>query len=115
MSLELPGETIVSAPQVPTLVMAPPVTSIAVVPVQGSVGPQGPPGDTAQTLAFVHTQTQPATLVQIIHNLAFNPSGIVCLESGGSPPLIGVSVSYPTLGIIELSFGAPFTGTIYLS
>ena len=51
----------------------------------------------------------------INHGLPFNPAGIVCLESDGSPPLLGVSVSYPSTGVTELNFGAPFTGEIYLS
>lgn len=113
--IELPGDIIVNPPPTPGVeVTPPPAPGIAVVPVQGPPGPQGPPGDTAQTLYFVHVQSTPATLVQIRHGLKFPTAGIVCLESDGTQ-IEYQAVTYPTPGITELAFGVSFTGTIYLS
>ena len=95
--------------------MSPPSNSTVIVPVSGPVGPQGPAGDSATALGFVFTQSSPAMTVQIHHNLPFKPAGIVCLEADGSPALLGVTVSYPSVGIVELGFGVPFTGQIVLS
>lgn len=89
--------------------------SVVVVPVQGPPGPAGPPGDSSSALAFTQNVSSPMTSVTINHGLAFHPSGIVCLEADGSPALIGVGVSYPSAGQVVLTFGVPFTGTIYLS
>jgi hypothetical protein len=90
-------------------------TGVLVVPVGGPPGPKGDSGDSTETLSFVQSQSTPVTSLQIHHSLPFNPAGVVCLETDGSPPLIGVGVSYPSVGIIELIFGAPFSGSVFLS
>lgn len=116
MTINFPDNITINPPGVPNIVMAPPRSpSIVVVPVQGPPGPQGPAGNTGQTLAFTQNVSSPMTSVTINHGLAFRPSGIVCLEADGSPPLIGVGVSYPSVGQVVLTFGTSFTGTIYLS
>jgi hypothetical protein len=116
MSINTTFDITIGPPTIPTVsVPASPTPGLVILPVQGPIGPQGPAGDTAQTLAFVYSQSTPALSVQISHGLSFHPSGIVCLEADGSPPLLGVSVSYPAPGVIRLGFGVPFTGEIYLS
>lgn len=94
-------------------VLPPAPSQLTVVPVQGPVGPQGPPGDTAQTLAFTTTVTNQA-LVQVNHGLAFKPGGIICIDTNGVLIDYG-AISYPAVGIVEITFGFPFTGTVYLS
>lgn len=81
---------------------------------QGIPGPQGPAGD-ASGLGFVHHQASPVTLVQINHGMPFQPAGVICMATGDTVPLLGVGVSYPMAGYIELSFGFQFTGDIFLS
>jgi hypothetical protein len=129
MALEFPGSVTVVPPAVPTLVMAPPIAGadVLVLPVAGAqgpigplgpIGPQGPqgvPGDAGAALAFVQTVSSPSLNVQVNHGLPFRPSGIVCLETDGTPTPLGIGVSYPSLGQVQLIFGVPFTGTIYLS
>lgn len=114
---EFPNSVIVCPPAIPRLTMAPPVTPEALVfPVVGPPGPQGPVGDSMTTVSYQYTQTSPAMLVQIVHNLPFPPAGIVCQDTG--VPALTVeyaTVTYPLSGVIELTFGLPFTGTIFLS
>ncbi len=114
---EFPSSVIVCPPTVPQLTMAPPTAPQALVlPIVGPPGPAGPPGDSIAVLSYQYTQTSPATLVQIVHNLPFPPAGIVCHDTG--VPALTVeyaTVSYPLSGVIELTFGLPFTGTIFLS
>jgi hypothetical protein len=118
MPFDLDGTPIqVLPPAVPVFRPAPPSPpQLTVIPVQGPQGPQGIPGDAGAALAFVHAQSTPVTTLQIIHGLPFRPSGIQCLETDGTPSPLGIGVSYPSVGIIELNFGtAAFSGTIYLS
>lgn len=114
MSLELPGRVIVAPPVVPTVTTAPPEpASVSVLPV---VGPQGVPGGTG-AMAYEHIQAAPVPAghpLQIVHNLTFQPGGIVCLESDGVQ-IEYDSVTHPMPGVIELTFGVAFTGHIYLS
>jgi hypothetical protein len=108
--------TVIPPPVTPPIIVQSPVTPpIIVAPIQGPPGPIGPPGDSIE-VSFQHTQSTPATLVQIIHNLSFPPAGILCQDTG--IPALTVeyaTVSYPLTGVIELMFGFPFTGTVYLS
>lgn len=125
---EFPSSVTVCPPAVPPLTMGPPLAPQAIVlPIvgptgsqgeQGDVGPQGPagpPGDAGTALSFVQSVSSPSLSVEINHNLPFYPAGITCLETDGSPALLGVTVSYPSVGSVALTFGVPFTGDIYLS
>lgn len=68
----------------------------------------------SQGLGFRQSVSSPATLVQLLHGLSFAPAGITCLEPDGSE-VEYQSVAHPAPGITELGFGAPFTGTVYVS
>jgi hypothetical protein len=115
---KFPGRIRVSLPRVPTLVMDPPTTLTAVLPVLGPPGPQGlqgVPGDPGGALASSVTVTN-QTLVQINHGLPFKPAGIICLDTATpANPVEYATISYPVAGITELTFGFPFTGTIFVS
>lgn len=106
--------SLVLAPPVPAVEMAPAPSGLVVVPVQGPPGAQGPPGDSAAALAFTYTTSSPALLHQIHHGLPFRPAGIVCQDADGST-FIGWTVTHPTAGITEVSFGVAVTPTIFLS
>jgi hypothetical protein len=111
MSFEAPGVTVVSEPpRLPSIEMAPPSTSTAVVPV---AGPRGPAGGTG-AMAFVYTTSSPAMTHQVQHGLSFKPGGISCIDTDGVS-LVGFTVTHPLPGITEVSFGAAVTPTIYLS
>lgn len=65
-------------------------------------------------LAYRHTQSSPAALVQIVHGLSFAPAGVLCTDTLGQltePDRI----THPLLGVVEVLFGAPFTGDIAVS
>lgn len=103
----------VEPPDVPAVTVTPPSADRVVVPVQGPPGPQGPPGDGAATLGYTHTQSSPATLVQVQHGLSFTPAGVRCVSPQGiTEP---ADITAPTSGVLEVSFGVPFTGTITVS
>lgn len=115
MSIELPGDVVVNPPPTPgVLITPPPMPGVAVAPIQGPVGPQGPPGQPLDTLSFVYTTSQPATLHHIVHNLPYPPAGVICHDADGST-LLGFAVSHPNAGVTEVAFGVPVTPTIYLS
>lgn len=107
----------VDVPSPPTVTVTPPPSpSVAVVPVQGPQGPQGPkgdPGDSSATLGYTHTQAAPTLLVQITHGLPFTPAGVRCVSPQGiTEP---ADITTPTAGVLEVTFGVPFTGVIILS
>lgn len=54
------------------------------------------------------------SLVQLNHGLSFQPAGIVCIDNNGVTVDFG-AVAYPMVGTCEITFGFPFSGTIYLS
>ncbi|GAA3230740.1 hypothetical protein GCM10017691_23970 [Pseudonocardia petroleophila] len=80
----------------------------------GPAGPPGPPGDSEATLAFVHPQVVPVLTVQILHGLVFQPAGVICIDSQGDVVEFG-TITYPQVGVVELTFGVPFSGTVRLS
>lgn len=118
LPFKFPGRVHVSPPQVPSLVMDPPVTDLAVIAIAGPPGPQGPlgpPGEAGGALAFSVAVTN-QTLVQLLHGLTFRPAGIVCLDTATPANQVEyASISYPAAGITELTFGFPFNGTVYVS
>lgn len=113
--INFPDNITIDPPGVPNIVMAPLLPpSVVVVPVQGPPGPVGPPGDTVASLAFTQNVTPSMTTVLINHNLPFQPAGILCLDTTGDT-VLGATVTHPQAGWIELQFGAPFNGTVFLS
>ena len=71
------------------------ITAIGIGPqgppgAQGEVGPPGPSG----TPLYVHTQSTPATVWTINHNLGFRPS-VELLDSGSQE--IDGDISHPTV------------------
>lgn len=80
----------------------------------GPVGPPGPPGDGAAALAFTQTVNTPTTLVQLAHNLAFVPAGVLCIDTQGQI-VEPAGKTDPQPGVTEITFGFGFTGQIQLS
>lgn len=117
MTIPLPGDVTVSPPGFPGITVEPPAPDVGVlVPVEGPVGPHGPPGDAATSMGYVHTQISPASIVQVNHGLVFRPSAPMCIDTSGA--IIDYDqVTYPTVGIMEINFGTgfAFSGTIYVS
>jgi len=117
MTIPLPGDLTVDPPAVPGITVTEPAPATGtLVPVAGPRGPAGPPGDAASSMGYVHTQVSPASLVQINHGLIFKPSAPVCVDTGGN--IIDYDrITWPSAGIIEISFGTGvvLSGTIYIS
>lgn len=112
---EFPSSVEVAPPRVPSLAMAPPMGgNTLVLPVVGPPGPQGPPGDTVDVLAYGPVSVTNQALVQINHRLIFQPAGIICIDNNGVVTDFG-AIAYPMQGTCEITFGFPFSGTIYLS
>ena len=106
-NLVLPGKVRVPVPD----------STVHLVPVAGPRGPTGPPGDAANSLSYVHTQSSPVAAgqpVQVVHGLIFRPAGIICLESDGGQ-IEYAAVTWPAAGILELIFGVAFAGTVTVS
>lgn len=90
---------------------------VTVMPIPGPVGPRGPqgiPGDPGAALAFVQNVSPSMTTVLINHGLTFQPAGVLCLDTAGDT-ILGATITYPQSGWIELEFGVPFIGTVFLS
>lgn len=94
--------------------MPAPIPEQIVVPIQGPVGPQGPPGDSGSALGYGPVSVTNQALVQVNHGLPFQPAGIVCIDGNGVTTDYG-AIAYPVSGTVEITFGFPFTGEIYLS
>lgn len=91
-----------------------PTISIATAGATGPPGPAGSGGGSGIVWPPVTTVSAPVTLVQILHSLPFNPAGIHCVDQAGIA-VEWAAVTYPSLGIVEITFGFPFTGAIYIS
>jgi hypothetical protein len=65
------------------------------------------------SVAYVQTVIN-QSLVQLNHGLPFQPAGITCIDTNGVTTDFG-AITYPMTGTCEITFGFPFTGTIYLS
>jgi hypothetical protein len=65
-------------------------------------------------LAFGPVSVTNQSLVQINHNLPFQPAGVMCIDNNGVTTDFG-AIAYPMSGTCEITFGFPFTGDIYLS
>ncbi|RIV20340.1 hypothetical protein DYU11_20015 [Fibrisoma montanum] len=89
------------------------VTTEALVLPPYAGGGTGGPGQ-AWPGSFLHTQSTPASVWTINHNLGYRPAGIVVRDSAGS--LWAYEVEYLTTNTLTLSFGnAQFAGSAYLS
>lgn len=71
-------------------------------------------GAASVTGAFTKTVDAPTTLVQVVHGLTFPPAGVLCIDTQGQI-VEPATVSNPASGVTEVTFGFPFTGTVYLS
>jgi hypothetical protein len=68
-----------------------------------------------QASSYTHVQTAPASLVLINHGIPnWKPAGVMCIDTLGSVNEFEY-IAYPASGIVEITFGADFSGTIYLS
>lgn len=69
---------------------------------QGPTGPDGPMGPSGG--AYRHTQSSPVLLVQVVHNLTFDPGGVVCVETDGTV-IEYAGITHPLPGVTEITFG----------
>lgn len=117
VQVDSPAVSVLEQPVTLTITQVAPTVQVSSAGVQGTRGPAGPRGPAGDEtgLGFVFHQANPVTTLQVNHGFQFQPAGIVCIGTGDAYPLLGVGVSYPMTGFIELAFGAPFTGDIYLS
>lgn len=65
-------------------------------------------------VAFAHTVSAPASLVQLLHDLPFAPAGVLCVDTQGQI-VEPAAKTDPAPGVTELTFGFGFTGQIQLS
>lgn len=77
---------------------------------QGIPGPQGPPG--IDTGYFAYTQTAPASVWNITHNLGINPS-VTSVDSAGN--VIEGTLLYLTTNTLRITFGIATSGYAYMS
>lgn len=80
----------------------------------GIQGPQGPPGAAgAAPQSFTHIQGTPSAEWVIIHNLGYRPGGVHVTNSAGDD--VEGDVHHDSLNQLTIRFGAPFSGSAYLS
>lgn len=80
--------------------------------VAGPRGIQGPPGDDATDLRYVHDQMSASATWTIAHNLGKYPS-VTVMDSGGS--VCEGTIVYDSINQITLTFSAAFAGIAYLN
>jgi hypothetical protein len=74
----------------------------------------GPDAGAVESLAHTEVVSAPSLLVQAQHGLGFVPAGVMCVDPEGQI-VEPAKITNPQLGITEVTFGFPFTGTVYLS
>lgn len=80
---------------------------------QGPAGPQGPVGP-MPTPGFKFTQPELSTVWDIVHDLGFDPAGILVVDPTGD--LWEPIAIYIETGVrVRLTFGSSVRGTAYLS
>ena len=85
----------------------------------GPEGPQGPPGPpgadgTSPRPGFQFTQGELSTVWDIVHDLGFDPAGILVVDPDGN--LWEPIAIYIEPGVrVRLTFGSSVRGTAYLS
>lgn len=94
---------------VPVEIAPPEIGTVIPIPADSGGGGGGSSGPTDYTV----TVSAPTNLVQVNHGLNWKPAGINCRDAQG--PVEPADVVYPAVGVLEISFGVPFTGTINLS
>jgi hypothetical protein len=106
------SDTIIVEPVVYELVVTQEVYQIDVTAPgpQGIQGPQGVPG--ADTGYYAYTQTSPATVWTITHNLGINPS-VTAVDSSGN--VIEGTLLYLSTNTLEITFGIATSGHAYMS
>lgn len=92
--------------------------SVIEVITDGPPGPAGPPGGPGPPgpsgAAFSHTQSTPATVWTITHDLGYNPGGLVVVADGFIMDDFGIQ--YLTAGeSLRLTFDVALAGVAYLS
>ena len=99
-------EVIVVSPVIPTINIINETPTITV----SSPGPQGPSG-AAASVFYTHTQSVPASVWTINHNLGGHPTAVV-LDSAGT--MCEGTFTYPTLNQMVITFSSAFTGIAYI-
>lgn len=89
MILSAGVNVVVSAPGVPNFTIAPPVSSVVVLPIAGPRGANGASGS-----AYSFTQLAPAATWTIVHNLGRYPVFNLFLDSDPTSPVY-TDTTYP--------------------
>lgn len=109
------GVVRVTPPTVPSALIPGPTTpGVLVVPVVGPTGPRGPAGD-ASGLSYHHVQTAATEEWTIVHNLGFNPAGIIAHDSIGDI-IEPAEITWPDIHTTVMTYpGRPTSGRADLS
>lgn len=115
VSIEPPTLAVTAGPAPLVFVNAPETVGV-VVPISGIPGPSGPPGPPGPSGGtYTHTQTIPAAVWTIEHNLGYDPGGVVVILSDGYFAT-GWALQYLQAGqSLRLSFDLAITGSAVLS
>lgn len=65
-------------------------------------------------LSYKHTQTTPAQVWLVQHNLGFDPGGVIIFNNAVEE-IVEEQRTYPNSSALILSFPEPVAGTVYLS
>lgn len=98
--------SVVDGPSVELRIEASPATFLELA----TVGPQGAAGPAAQ--GYEHTQSQPASLWTIAHNLGFRPS--VSVRTDGGLEVIA-DIQHLSSNTLTVTLLAPLSGTARLT
>ena len=102
----------VAPPELPTVVLAPPLsTEITVLPVAGSAGPPGPAGPPGGSY-YAHIQTVPAATWIIDHDLG-KKVHVTIFDLVDR--VIYADVDHGSLNQTTITFPSPVTGSVVIS
>jgi hypothetical protein len=104
-------DVIIVQPIIPSITVTPIIPNVTIT----APGPQGPVGPASSfvvsNVSYTHTQSSPASVWSISHNLGFNPVPVV-LDSAGTQ--CEGTLTYLTLNTMTITFSSAFAGYAYI-
>lgn len=102
---------VVAEPQTTVAVLAEQETVVAVAsPARGPAGPPGPPGSGGGIGEYVHTQTVPAAVWTVEHDLGRRPAAVTVFSADYSVEWSEFSIQHIDFTILLIAADVPISG-----
>ncbi len=82
---------------------------------EGALAFQGPPGPAGGGASYTHTQTTPAAVWQMQHNLGGLSVNFLIVDGAGEQVIGQTDIQASTSNLLVIRFSEPITGTAYIN